>query len=94
MMITVEVDGVELKPHWYDADAKGLKRDRFGKLGGYRLHPSGDGHNKSELAIFYKSLEDVAQHLVANRDWGLRFTTVSGPSNIFYNEIRINGVLR
>lgn len=92
--ISVVVGGVSLEPHWYKEDAKGLKPDRYGKRGGYRVHPSGDGHNESRRSIFYKSLEDVAQHLKSNPDWGLRFMTPAGKPNIFYENILIDGLPR
>ncbi|MFG6515889.1 hypothetical protein ACGYLX_00390 [Sulfitobacter sp. 1A13496] len=93
-MISVVVGGLRLEPHWYEENARGLKPDCFGKRGGYRLHPSGDGHNKSVNSIFYKSLDDVAQHLRSNPDWGLRFKTSAGKSNIFYDGILVDGLPR
>lgn len=92
--ISVSLDGIALAPHWYDPDSKKTKADRFGKRGGYRVHPSGEGHNKSENAVFYRCLVDVAEHLIANPDWGLRFTTPDGAANIFYDDITIEGKLR
>ena len=92
--ISVLHNGTLLEPRWYNPEEKGLKVDRYGKIGGYRVHPSGPGHNKSENALFYKSLDDVAQLLLANPDWGLRFVTLDGDANIFYDGITINGVPR
>jgi len=89
--ITVNAKGITLDPHWYDPDDATTKVDRFGKRGGYRVHPSGDGHNVSSNAVFYRSLKDVAQHLIACPDWGLRFNTPTGAANIFYDNINIDG---
>jgi hypothetical protein len=94
MKISVSVNGLMLEPHWYDPNDRKVKMDRFRKRGGYRVHPSGSGHNDSEKAVFYRSLEDIAAHLVANPDWGLRFTTADGSASIFYNKIAIDGVPR
>lgn len=55
------------------------------------MNPAGDGHNASENPVFYRSLEDVAQHLIACSDWGLRFKTPAGAANIFYNDSIIDG---
>ncbi|WP_323034874.1 hypothetical protein [Pararhodobacter sp.] len=89
--ITVDSKGVTLEPHWYAPDDVRTKVDRFGKRGGYRVHPAGDGHNESGSAVFYRSLEDVAQHLIACPDWGLRFKTPAGLASIFYDDILIDG---
>jgi hypothetical protein len=89
--ITVDCKGVTLEPHWYAPGDARTKVDRFGKRGGYRVHPAGDGHNESENAVFYQSLEDVAQHLLACPDWGLRFKTPAGAANIFYDDIIVDG---
>lgn len=92
--IQLDLDGVTLEPHWYDRKSDMTKADRFGKKGGYRVHPPGEGHNASENAVFYRSLEDVADHLKACPDWGLRFKTPTGHANIFYEGILIDGVPR
>ncbi|NRP51504.1 hypothetical protein XMM354_003303 [Aliiroseovarius sp. xm-m-354] len=89
--ITVESNGIILEPHWYDPKIKSTKADRFGKRGGYRVHPPGDGHNESGNAVFYRSLEDVAEYLIACPEWGLRFKVPSGPANIFNEDILIDG---
>ena len=90
-IISVFSKSVELAPHWYDPHDGNVKEDRFGKKGGYRVHPSGPGGNQSDNAVFYRSLDDIAEHLRARPDWGLRFTTPSGSADIFYDNIMING---
>lgn len=89
--ISVVLNGILMEPHWYDPDEKATKVDRFGKRGGFRVHPAGEGHNESGNAVFYRSLEDVAQHLKACPDWGLRFKTPAGPANIYFDDIVIDG---
>lgn len=90
----MKLNGVMLEPHWYDPKSNMAKADQFGKKGGYRVHPAGEGHNASERAVFYRSLEDVADHLKGCPDWGLRFKTPAGPASIFYAGILIDGVPR
>ena len=78
----------ELKPHYFCGN--GTLPDRFGKIEGYRCAPT----NKSEAGVFYRSLDDLADHLLANVDWGLRVTKPGHPPSLRFKEIIINGVAR
>lgn len=89
--MTAEWKGLEVEPHFYGDSADA---DRFGKRGGYRVTPPGDKHNLSSENLYYRSLEDVAQHLIANPDRGVRMRLPNGQTSIFSSSIRVNGVPR
>lgn len=91
MAITVNWQGHKLEPHLYTSRAE---PDRYGKRGGFRVTPPGDGHNESRNGVYYRSIEDVAEHLLANPDWGVRMRLPNGQTNIFVSDIVINGVPR
>lgn len=82
--------GDRLLPHYY-TQSNQTKPDMFGKREGYRCAPSGTQSNWSENGLFYRSIDDLADHLKANPDWGVRVTKEPSQSLRFKN-IFIDGV--
>jgi hypothetical protein len=80
----------ELTPHYFPRGGQ-TKPDRFGKLEGYRVSPSGAGHNKSASGLYYRSMDDVADHLLANPDWGVRVSKPGMPPSLRYEGKFIDG---
>ncbi len=77
-----------LVPHYFKGS--GTLPDRFGKTEGYRCSET----NKSDNGVFYRDLKDVADHLKANSDWGVRVTKPGEPPSLRMKHIVIDGVPR
>ncbi|MBM9593832.1 hypothetical protein [Roseitranquillus sediminis] len=86
----VEPDGSELEANYFKGE--GVKPDRLGETEDYRCHPPGDGHNETSNGVYYRSLEDPADHLLANPDWGLRVTTPASPPSLRYSNVSCDGL--
>jgi hypothetical protein len=80
----------DLVPHYYNRGGN-TKPDRFGKLEGFRCNPPGDGHNESANGVFYRSIDDLADHLMANPDWGVRVTKPGAPASLRYDHKYVDG---
>ncbi len=79
-----------LVPHYFNRGPN-TKPDRYGKLEGYRSSPPGKGHNKSEAGICFRTLDDLADHLLANSGWGIRVTKPGHPASLRYKNIFVDG---
>ncbi|MEP1355944.1 MAG: hypothetical protein ABJX32_15390 [Tateyamaria sp.] len=86
----VDKDGTELEAHYYHQNST-TKPDMFGMVEGYRCAPSGKNSNWSKNGLFYRSIDDLADHLRNNKDWGLRVTKAPSQS-LRFNGIHIDGV--
>lgn len=85
-----DTDGNWLLPHYYTPNGR-VKPDMFGKVEGYRCAPSGKQSNWSENGLFYRNIDDWADHLKSNPDWGVRVTKAPSQS-LRFNNIFIDGV--
>ena len=86
--VTVKHGGMEVEPHFH---AERAEPDRFAKRGGCRVTPPGPGHNESGNGACCRSLEDVAEHLRANPKWGVRMMTSKNQTDIFIEDVPIDG---
>ena len=80
----------DLLPHYFERGAK-TKPDRFGKREGYRCSPPGDDHNLSSSGVYYRSMDDLADHLLANPDWGVRVRRPGASPSLRYNDKFVDG---
>ena len=80
----------ELEPHYFEPGGN-TKPDMFGKKEGYRCSPPGAGNNKSSMGVYYRSIDDLADHLLANPDWGVRVGKPGAPPSLRYDEKYVDG---
>ena len=80
----------DLQPYYFPRGGRTLP-DMFGKLEGYRCSPSGAGQNRSAKGIYYRSIDDLADHLLANPGWGVRVSKPGVPASLRYNHIYVDG---
>lgn len=85
----IDSDGTKFPVHYYEPSSR-TKPDMFGKLEGYRCAPSGQNSNWSENGLFYRNIDDLADHLISNPDWGVRVTKAPSQS-LRFKEIYVDG---
>lgn len=80
----------DLFPHYFERGGT-TKPDMYGKKEGYRCSPPGAGNNKSANGIYYRSIDDLADHLLANPDWGVRVSKQGSPASLRFDEKYVDG---
>jgi hypothetical protein len=80
----------DLLPHYFERGGL-TKPDRFGKLEGYRVSPPGQGNNKTATGVYYRSMDDVADHLLANPGWGVRVSKPGSPASLRNDNVYVDG---
>jgi hypothetical protein len=80
----------DLFPHYFPRGGR-TRPDRYGKLEGYRCSPPGTGHNLSSSGVYYRSIDDLADHLLANPDWGVRVAIPGRSASLRYDEKYVDG---
>jgi hypothetical protein len=91
MTILRQKDGRQFEAHRFDPQTV-IKSDRFGKKGGYRVHPPRqDNSDLAETGVFYSDIDDAKQHLRANPSWGIWMKAKGGKPGLHYTDILIDG---
>lgn len=80
----------DLFPHYFRRGGN-TKPDMYGKLEGYRCSPPGTGHNETSNGIYYRSIDDLADHLLANPEWGVRVAKPDSPPSLRYSDKFVDG---
>ena len=80
----------DLIPHYYEKGRRTLP-DMYGNLEGYRGSPTGKGNNKSENGVYFGTIDEVAAHLLRNRDWGVRVAKPGSPPSLRHRNIYVDG---
>ncbi|SOE18671.1 hypothetical protein SAMN05877838_3607 [Hoeflea halophila] len=79
-----------LEPHYFNRGG-GTKLDRFGRQEGYRCSPPGLGRNTSRTGICFRTVDELADHLLANPGWGICVKKPGHPASLRYTNIIVDG---